>query len=112
MLLLSVFMVLLGVLFSVSLRRAPELFVLRVRGDASVPVRFIRGRIPPQLLQDLREILTPSDARGTLRVLTQRGVVVVEARGAFSAAVQQRVRNTVGLYSLARLRNGVAAPRR
>lgn len=98
-------------LFSIALHRAPELFVLRVAPGAPEPVRFVRGRVPPQLLHDLREILEPSGSVGTLRVLTRRGAVVVEARGVFSAPVQQRVRNTVGLYPLAKLRNGVT-PRR
>lgn len=100
-----------GGLFWVAAYRASELFVLRVRREAPDRVQFVRGRIPPQLLQDLREILSRSEAQGTLRALSQRGAVVVEARGKFSPSIEQRVRNTVGLYSLAKLRNGVP-PRR
>lgn len=98
-------------LFAVALHRASELFVLRVSPGAPKRVRFVRGRIPPALLSDLREILEPSDSRGTLRVVTRRGGVLVETRGNFSPSIQQRLRNTVGLYPLAKLRNGVA-PRR
>lgn len=97
----------LGVLFYVSLRRALELFVLRVDTTTTQPVRLVRGRIPPQLLSDLRDVLTKADAQGTLRVRAVRGVAEVEARGRFSAATLQRVRNLVGLYSTAKLRSGV-----
>lgn len=99
-------------LFSVSLHRAPELFVLRVHAGEAERVAFVRGRIPPQLLRDLRDVLASADSHGTLRVLTRRGVVIVQARGAFAPEVQQRVRNVIGLYSLAKLRNGVVPRRR
>lgn len=97
----------LGVLFYVSLRRALELFVVRVDAAAPERVRLVRGRIPPQLLADLREVLGKSDAQGTLHVRAVRGVAEVEARGRFSPATMQRVRNMVGLYSTAKLRNGL-----
>lgn len=98
-------------LFVLALHRAPELFVLRVRRGDAVPVRFVRGRIPPQLLQDLRDILDVADCRGTVRVLTEGGAVVVRTRGEFQPSTEQRVRNAVGLYPLAKLRNGTR-PRR
>jgi hypothetical protein len=97
----------LGVLFYVSLRRALELFVVRVDATATERVRLVRGRVPPQLLTDLRQVLGKSDAQGTLRVKGVRGIAEVEARGRFSPETLQRVRNLVGLYSVAKLRNGV-----
>lgn len=97
----------LGVLFYVSLRRALELFVLRVDATATERVRLVRGRIPPQLLGDLREVLGKSDARGTLRVRAVRGTAEIEPRGRFSPDTLQRVRNLVGLYSVAKLKSGV-----
>jgi hypothetical protein len=96
-----------AVLFYSSLRRATELFVLHVDPDAHSRVTFVRGRIPPALWNDLLTVLATSNAKGRLRVVVSRGSAVVETRGAFSSETVQRVRNVVGLYPLAKLRNGV-----
>ncbi len=96
-----------GLFLATSIRRSTELFVLRVNPDGVPPVKFVRGRIPGALLQDLRGILVASGARGTLRVLLERGAAVVDARGSFSPDTMQRVRNLVGLHPLAKLRNGL-----
>ena len=94
-------------LFAVAVHRANELFVLKVtRGDEQ-PVTFVRGRIPPRLLQDLRELLVASGAHGRVRALVVRGAATLEARGTFSPETLQRARNLVGLYPLAKLRSGV-----
>lgn len=101
-------LVVFGLLLTISIRRSTELFVLRVNPADVPPVKFVRGRIPGALLQDLRTILTAGGARGTLRVLVARGTAVVEARGSFSPDTMQRARNLVGLYPLPKLRNGLA----
>lgn len=94
-----------AVLFYSSLRRASELFVLHVDSEAEPRVTFVRGRIPPALWDDLLTVLAASNAKGRVRVVVSRGSAVVETRGSFSAETVQRVRNVVGLYPLAKLRN-------
>jgi hypothetical protein len=94
-------------LFAVAVHRANELFVLKVTPGDEQPVTFVRGRIPPRLLQDLRELLVASGAHGRVRALVVRGAATLEARGTFSPETLQRARNLVGLYPLAKLRSGV-----
>lgn len=100
-----------GVLFYSSLRRASELFVLHVDPNAEPRVTFVRGRIPPALWNDLLTLLATANAKGRVRVVVSRDTAVVETRGAFSSETVQRVRNVVGLYPLAKLRNGVTPKR-
>lgn len=69
-------------------------------------MKLIRGRIPRPLLRDLTEVIAASPSRGTLRVLTSRGQPEVEARGTFPRDALQRIRNLVGLYSVAKIRAG------
>jgi Protein of unknown function (DUF3634) len=94
-------------LFAVALHRSNELFVLNVTPGVEQPVTFVRGRVPPRLLQDLRDLLAESGARGRLRALVVRGAPTLEARGTFSSETLQRARNLLGLYPLAKLRTGV-----
>lgn len=110
-------LILLLIPLGIVIRRSTELFVLRVgpptkpdgRSTASSTsrTRFIRGRIPPSLLRDLREVLDASEAQGTLRVVIERGLPVLSVRGHFSDDTQQRVRNVVGLFPVAKLKAGV-----
>lgn len=94
-------------LFAVAVHRSNELFVLNVTPGVEQPVTFVRGRVPPRLLQDLRDLLAASGARGKLRALVVRGAPTLEARGDFSIETLQRARNLLGLYPLAKLRAGV-----
>lgn len=85
---------------------------LATRGLFTVTVRAgriasVRGRVPPGVLADLREVLAGSDAAGTVRALdVGRGTAVVELRGRFDERVAQRIRNVVGNVPVARLRAG------
>ena len=97
---------------SISIRRSTELFVVRIGpstevGQAPSHVHFIRGRIPRALLRELRDVLEPSEARGTLRVIVERGQAVLAPRGNFDEATLQRVRNLVAMYPVAKLKAGV-----
>lgn len=94
---------LLGLLFALWLRRATELFALRVRGGR---VRFVRGRLPPSLLRDLRDVLVQAGVEGELRVVVERDVARVVAKGDFDPGTLQRVRNVVGNVPIARIRAG------
>jgi hypothetical protein len=93
----------------VSIRRSTELFKLRVSNGR---LRFVRGRIPPGLLSDLEDVVRASPIEGAeLRAIREGGRAEVVARGAWTPEQLQRVRNSVGLYSLQRIAAG-QRPRR
>lgn len=80
-------------------RRTRGLCALRVlRGE----VRLVRGKAPPAMVSDLRDVLATTDARGTIVVLRGERFARVEFEGRFTPEVQQRVRNVVGNVRLAR----------
>lgn len=85
--------------------RQRELFCLSVRGGR---VLVVRGRIPPGLLRDVRDVISAAGVpRATIRgVRTENGARLV-ASGAVSDHVAQRLRNVFGLHPVSRL---VAAP--
>lgn len=100
--LISVAAIVVGVL--VHRRATRGLCTLRVRAGR---VERQRGKIPPRVLGDLCEVLAPSAATGTLRVVaTDNGGVYVEVRGRFDPVVVQRVRNVLGSIPAARWRAG------
>jgi hypothetical protein len=96
-------LVLFGLLFYLWLRGATQLFVLEV---AQGRVRFRRGRMPPSLLSELKDVLRGTRVEGTVAAVTDRGDVRVVARGDFDEGTLQQVRNVVGRYPLARIRAG------
>jgi hypothetical protein len=84
--------------------RANELFFLKVRAG-TVYVR--RGRIPQRLLDDLGDILAGID-QADLRGVIEGGRPRLYADGNLSAEHKQRLRNAIGTWSAARIRQ---APR-
>lgn len=100
MLLLVVLAVLL-IPLGIAISRSTELFVLRA--DAG-RVRVVRGRLPPSLLSDLRDVFARSQETGWLRVTVSRGAAMVNARGAITEPTLQRLRNVIGVVPLQRLR--------
>lgn len=93
------------VVLAIGLARQTELFVLRVERGR---VRVVRGRIPPKLLGDVSDVVAKSDASGSIRVIVRDGAPRVEVGGELTANVAQRLRNTVSLWPVARIRS---APR-
>ena len=93
-------LVVIGVAFAIWLRRATELFKLSI---APGSVRLTRGRIPPSLLREIRDVFAGSKASGTVSVVHDRGEARVVTHGIPDGSSQQ-VRNVVGRYPLARLR--------
>lgn len=91
-------------LFVRQLRRSTELFVIAAEAGGA---RLVRGRIPPQLLTEIREIIRRSNSRGELRVVVERREPVLETRGEFSAGTLQQLRNVIGNTPLQRIRSGV-----
>jgi hypothetical protein len=93
----------------VSIRRSTELFKLRV---SKGKLHFVRGRIPPGLLSDLDDVVRASPIEGSeLRAIREGGRAEIVARGAWTPEQLQRVRNSVGMYSLQRIVAG-QRPRR
>ena len=88
-----------------ALLRANELFCLRVRGKR---VSVVRGRIPQRLLDDIGDIFARDPAEATLRAVVEDQRARIYADGDLSEPVKQRIRNTLSLWPVAKLRN---APR-
>lgn len=110
LLLALTFLALLSVPFVVSLRRATELFVIRVSEGAP---RLVRGRLPGRLFADVADVLRRAGVRtARVRVVVEGGVPRVIAEGLGSAGVAQQLRNVVGAYRIAELRNGKMRPKR
>jgi hypothetical protein len=84
--------------------RANELFFLRIR-TGKVEIR--RGRIPQRLFDDIAEIVTGVD-KGTLRAVIEEGKPRLYAEGDLRAEHKQRLRNVIGTWSAAQIRQ---APR-
>lgn len=88
---------------AVSMWRATELFVLGVKQGN---VRVVRGRLPPTLLSDLRDVLERTSETGRVRVTVVRGVATVTVSGTISEPTTQRLRNVIGAVPLQRIRTG------
>ncbi len=90
-----------------SARRHAELFVVRVQGGQA---RFMRGRLPPQLLADITDVVKRGKIdSANIHVVAERGEPQVVAPE-LSAGVLQQLRNVVGMYKVAQIRTG-AKPR-
>jgi hypothetical protein len=87
----------------VAISRSNQLFVLRI--TAGQP-KFIRGRMPQPLFDQISDVLRGSNAQGALIVVTENGRPRVTTRGQFDSGLLQQIRNVVGLYPLAKLRAG------
>ena len=92
----------------VAIRRSNEVVCLDVeRGK----IRIRRGRLPQRVLSDLADVTTrPKIERAVLRIVAEdrRPRLLVES-GDVGETQTQQLRNVVGMYQLAELRN---APRR
>lgn len=93
----------------VSIRRATELFVIRVQNGRT---RFVRGRIPQDLLNDIADVVAnPPVPEARIRALRRSGEPELEMRGAVGDGQRQRLRNVVGRFSVQRIMAG-GRPRR
>jgi hypothetical protein len=101
---LLLFLLVAGALWFWSLQRAATLFVIRVRGGETF---LRRGRIPPPLLSDIKDIMRRSGCdHAEVRCDVSGGAPSLSLRGEVSADVAQQLRNVVGRYSVAALRRG------
>jgi hypothetical protein len=87
----------------VAISRSNQLFVLRVSAGQ---LKFIRGRMPQALFDQISDILRGSHAEGALIVVKEDGRPRVTTRGQFDAGLLQQIRNVIGLYPLAKLLAG------
>ncbi len=86
----------------IGLSRANEVVVLDARGGR-LEVR--RGRVPAKVLRELGEVARRAGLDGArLRVVAEGGRPRLIVEGAVDAGVAQRLRNVVGLFTLAELR--------
>lgn len=88
----------------ISIRRATELFVVKVRDGKA---HFFRGRIPQGLLDEIDDVVrSPRVAAAELRVVRSDGKPELHVRGELHADQQQRLRNVLGRYSVQRIAAG------
>lgn len=104
---IALLLLLLTIPLVVALMRANELFCLKIQGGK---VRVARGRIPPALLGDLTDILgAPRVMEGTLRGVVEDRAVRVYAEAELTDAQKQQIRNVVGRWPVAKIRNAPKA---
>ncbi len=85
--------------------RANELFCVSVRDGR---VLLVRGRIPPGLLGDIRDVVgRPRVTRATIRGVKEEGYARLLVSGDVDEGRTQRLRNIFRLYPISNLR---AAP--
>lgn len=88
-------------LFGLSLRRANELFCVKVRNGRP---RLARGKAPPRLMSDLEDVLTRARVKeAEVRVVVENRRPRVLSSGVTSGTEQQ-LRNVVGTWQLAQIR--------
>jgi Protein of unknown function (DUF3634) len=69
-------------------------------------LELTHGDISPRVLADLKDVVKrPKVAHGTVRVLRRKDHASVEARGDFTDAQLQQLRNVVGTVPIAKLTN-------
>lgn len=91
-------------LFFVAIRRATELFVVKVRDGQA---HFFRGRMPQSLLDEIDDVVrTPPVAQADLQVVRRSGRPELSVRGELHADQLQRLRNVLGRYSAQRIAAG------
>ena len=88
----------------IAIRRAAELFVVKIRrGEA----HLFRGRIPQSLLDEIGDVVrSPMVAEAELRVERRGGKPELSIRGELGADQLQRLRNVLGRYSVQRIAAG------
>ena len=83
--------------------RTLTIFHLSVRGRE---VLVVRGRIPPPLLDEIREIARiKRTLRGTIRAVKDGGLARIACSGGIDPDTEQRLRNVLGRFPIAKLRS-------
>jgi hypothetical protein len=90
----------LGILWFAA-RGAITLAIVEVRDGK---LELTHGDLAPRVVADLRDVVRkPRVAQGTIRVVRHRDRASVQARGDFTDAQVQQLRNVVGTVPLAKL---------
>jgi hypothetical protein len=88
----------------IAIRRATELFVVKVRDGKA---HLFRGRIPQSLLDDINDVVRkPAVAAAELRVVRRSGKPELSARGELRPEQLQRLRNVLGRHGVQRIAAG------
>jgi hypothetical protein len=87
-------------IFLAFVRRKNELFCVSVRGGRAL---LVRGRIPPTLMGDVRDIVRTT-RHGTVRAIKRDRGVLVLLSGEFDANTAQKLRNAISIVPPQRLR--------
>ncbi len=104
-------LVLVSIPLVIGLLRINELFCLELRAGK---LRVRRGRIPQGLLDDIRDVLSKAQVGDIeLRGVIEDGRAQLRPRGVeLPASVRQRLRNTIALWPLAKIRSAPKKRRR
>jgi hypothetical protein len=87
-----------------SARAAVTVCVARVTNGK---LEVVRGEVSPRLLGDLRDVVKkPRVKRATIRIVRAKDKARVEMSGGLDEAQRQRVRNVVGVLTLAQVTGG------
>lgn len=88
----------------ISIRRATELFKVKIRAGRA---RFVRGRMPQSLLDDLGDVARSARIEhADLWVVRRRGRPELLTKGELSREQLQRLRNTIAGYTAQRIAAG------
>ena len=103
-LLFLLFFVVLIVVAVRSIRRGTELFAVSITNGSA---NLIRGRCPARLIDEIADVARLERLDGvTVRVLSSGGEPRVLAEGPLSEGQQQQLRNVVGRFQVAQIRQG------
>ena len=93
---------------AIGLRRAGELFVVRVSAGQ---VTHVRGKVPKRVWDEIAEVLRRSGAEAAeVRVVREDGRPALRTKGRLPESVLQQLRNVLGRYRLPELRAGARPP--
>jgi hypothetical protein len=92
------------VLLARGIRRSTELFALSIEDGSP---KLLRGRCPSRLVDEIGDVAKLEKLDGvTLRVMSSAGQPQVVAEGALSEGQLQQLRNVVGRFQVAQIRQG------
>jgi hypothetical protein len=89
-----------GLVFFLARRELTVFHLLAEHGA----VRRARGRMPPEMMHDVRDVLARSKASGTVTGRIENQRVVLHFGGGIDEATAQRLRNVAGRFPTARIR--------
>ncbi len=89
---------------ALAIARGNELFVIEVSDGE---LRFKRGRIPPRLLDEIRDVVKLSKLQhATIRVVVNDARPRLEPHAALSEGTAQQLRNVIAQFKTAQIRAG------